>query len=183
MKLFIKAILYRLRGWCPPTEVLVRNGMKVGKNFKRLNDVILDPGHCWLIEIGDNVTMAPRVHVLCHDASTKQWLGYAKIGTVKIGSNVFIGANTVILPGSRIGDNVVIGAQSLVVGDIPDNSIAVGCPAKVITSLGDYLKKMKKCMEGAPVYEEAYTVRSGINKNQKNKMWQELSMIRIGFVK
>lgn len=182
MKLFFKALLYRLRGWCPPTEVLVRNGMKVGKNFKRLNDVILDPGHCWLIEIGDNVTMAPRVHVLCHDASTKQWLGYAKVGVVKIGSNVFIGANTVILPGSRIGDNVVIGAQSLVVGDIPENSVVAGCPAKIISSLADYLSKMRKCMENGPIYGEAYTIRGGIKQSQKEKMKEVLSQNKLGFV-
>ena len=69
-------------------------GMKVGKDFNRLAGVILDPSHCWLIDIGDNVTIAPRVHVLCHDASTKGFLGYTKIGRVNIGSNVFIGADT-----------------------------------------------------------------------------------------
>ncbi len=182
IKLFIKSLLYRLRGWCPPTEVLVRNGMKVGKNFKRLNDVILDPGHCWLIEIGDNVTMAPRVHVLCHDASTKIWLGHAKIGMVTIGNNVFIGANTVILPGSKIGDNVIIGAQSLVSGDVPANSVVAGCPAKVISSLPDYLEKMRKCMEKGPVYGETYTVRGGINLTRKEEMKEMLFKNKIGFV-
>ena len=76
---WIKEFVYRLRGEYT-TERLIKMGMKVGKNFGRLNGVILDPSHCWLIEIGDNVTMAPRVHVLCHDASTKQFLGYTKIG-------------------------------------------------------------------------------------------------------
>ena len=66
----LREFVYRLRGEFT-TERLVSMGMKVGSNFKRLNGVILDPSHCWLIEIGDNVTMAPRVHVLCHDASTK----------------------------------------------------------------------------------------------------------------
>lgn len=50
--------------------------MKVGANFNRLHGVILDPAHCWLIEIGNNVTMTPRVHILCHDASIKQFLNY-----------------------------------------------------------------------------------------------------------
>ena len=71
----IKEILYRIRGEYT-TEKLISMGMKVGQNFGRLHGVILDPSHCWLIEIGDNVTMAPRVHVLCHDASTKVHLGY-----------------------------------------------------------------------------------------------------------
>ena len=71
----LKEILYRIRGEYT-TEKLISMGMKVGKNFGRLHGVILDPSHCWLIEIGDDVTMAPRVHVLCHDASTKVHLGY-----------------------------------------------------------------------------------------------------------
>ena len=125
---FIKEILYRIRGEFT-TEKLISMGMKVGKNFKRLNGVILDPSHCWLIEIGDNVTMAPNVHVLCHDASTKQFLGYTKIGRVNIGNNVFIGAETVILPGVNIGNNVVIGANSTVTKDIPDGVVVAGSPA------------------------------------------------------
>lgn len=71
----------------------------MGKNVHIQEGVILDPGHCWLIDIGDNVTIAPRVHILCHDASTKNGIGYTKIGVVKIENNVFIGANTTILPG------------------------------------------------------------------------------------
>ena len=94
----IKELLYRLRGEYT-TEKLISMGMTVGTNFKRLHGVILDPAHCWLITIGDNVTMAPRVHILCHDASTKQFLNYTKIGNVTIGDNVFIGAKSVVLPG------------------------------------------------------------------------------------
>jgi len=94
---YLKELIYRIRGEYT-TEKLIKMGMRVGENFTRLNDVILDPAHCWLIEIGNNVTMAPRVHVLCHDASTKQFIGYTKIGGVKVGNNVFVGADTVILP-------------------------------------------------------------------------------------
>ena len=73
----LKEILYRIRGEYT-TEKLISMGMKVGQNFGRLHGVILDPSHCWLIEIGDNVTMAPRVHVLCHDASTKQCIRWCR---------------------------------------------------------------------------------------------------------
>jgi len=96
----LKELVYRLRGEFT-TERLVKMGMKVGKGFKRLNGVILDPSHCWLIEIGDHVTLAPRVHILCHDASTKEFLNYTKIGRVTIGDHVFIGAESVVLPASR----------------------------------------------------------------------------------
>ena len=73
VKQLIKELIYRIRGEYT-TERLIKMGLKVGDNFKRLNGVILDPSHCWLISIGDNVTMAPRVHVLAHDASTKKFI-------------------------------------------------------------------------------------------------------------
>lgn len=142
----IKEFVYRFRGEYT-TEKLMTMGMQVGRNFKRLNGVILDPSHCWLIEIGDNVTMAPRVHILCHDASTKPFLNYTKIGRVTIGDNVFLGAESVVLPGVRIGSNVIIGANSTVTHDIPENSVAVGSPARVICSLEDYLSRERSRME------------------------------------
>ena len=102
---------------------LIKKGLTVGKNFNMQKGCILDSSHCWLIEIGNDVTLAPRVHILAHDASTKRKLGYKKIGKVKIGNNVFIGANTTILPNVKIGNNVVIGANSLVSKDIQDNTV------------------------------------------------------------
>ena len=63
----------------------------------------LDPSHCWLIEIGDNVTFGPHVQVLAHDASMHNVLGYTKIGRVRIGNNVFIGAGSIVLPNVQIG--------------------------------------------------------------------------------
>lgn len=51
---------------------------------------------------------------------------------VLIGDNVWLGENVVVLPGSRIGNNCVIGSNAVVSGEIPDDSIAVGAPAKVI---------------------------------------------------
>lgn len=170
----IKEILYRLRGDFT-TEKLVSLGMKVGKNFRRLNGVILDPGHCWLIEIGDNVTMAPRVHILCHDASTKQFLGCTKIGRVTIGNNVFIGAESVVLPNVKIGNNVVIGANSTVTHDIPDNSVAVGSPARVISSLDAYIERERGKMKYLPVYGEEYTLRQNISMDLRVKQKLELS--------
>jgi len=169
----IKELLYRIRGEYT-TEKLVAMGMKVGKNFNRLHGVILDPAHCWLIEIGDNVTLAPRVHILCHDASTKQFLNYTKIGKVKIGNNVFVGTESVILPNINIGNNVIIGANSTVTKDIPDRVVAAGNPAKVICSLEDYLNGHKDKMADAPVYGVDYTLRGNLTEERKEQMKQEL---------
>ena len=162
----IKEFVYRFRGEYT-TEKLMTMGMQVGRNFKRLNGVILDPSHCWLIEIGDNVTMAPRVHILCHDASTKPFLNYTKIGRVTIGDNVFLGAESVVLPGVRIGSNVIIGANSTVTHDIPENSVAVGSPARVICSLEDYLSRERSRMETAPCYGAVYTLRCSVSMEKR----------------
>jgi len=176
----IKELLYRIRGEYT-TEKLISMGMKVGKGFKRLNGDILDPGHCWLIEIGDNVTMAPRVHVLCHDASTKQFLNYTKIGRVTIGNNVFIGAESVILPGVNIGNNVIIGANATVTHDIPDNSVAVGSPARIICTLDEYIEKEKERMTSSPTYGEEYTLRGDVSMDMRMKQKDELNG-KIGYI-
>lgn len=102
-----------------PTETLVKRGMKVGKNFTRQQGCFLDPTHCYLIEIGDDVTMSIRVTLMAHDASTKRLAGYTRIGKIKIGNHVFIGANVTILPGVTVGDCAVIGAGSVVTHDVP----------------------------------------------------------------
>lgn len=176
----LKELLYRLRGEYT-TEKLISMGMKVGKNFGRLNGVILDPSHCWLITIGDNVTMAPRVHILCHDASTKCFLGYTKIGRVTIGDNVFIGAESVVLPGVTIGNNVIVGANSTVTHDIPDGVVVAGSPARVICTLEEYLAKERARMESAPCYGEEYTLRQ--NVSMEKRMEQKAALDgKIGYI-
>lgn len=176
----IKKFVYRLRGEYT-TEELIKMGMKVGENFGRLNGVILDPSHCWLIEIGDNVTIAPRVHILCHDASTKQFLNVTKIGRVTIGSNVFIGAESVILPDTTIGNNVIIGANSTVRGTIPDNVVIAGNPAKVLYTLDEYLDKEKERMKTSPCYGEEYTLRKDVSMELRMKQKEDLKG-EIGYI-
>lgn len=176
----IKEFIYRLRGEYT-TEKLISMGMKVGKNFGRLNGVILDPSHCWLIEIGNDVTLAPRVHILCHDASTKKFLNYTKIGRVTIGDNVFIGAESVVLPGVTIGNNVIVGANSTVTHDIPDNTVVAGSPARVICTLKEYLAKEKNRMETAPCYGEEYTLRQNVSMEKRMEQKDALSG-KIGYI-
>lgn len=63
---------------------------------------------------------------------------------VKIGSNVFIGMNTIILRGVIVGDNVIIGAGSVVTKDIPANEVWAGNPAKKIMTLEEYYRRKKE---------------------------------------
>lgn len=146
MNKLIRKILEYLRGEPQHLEKLLKRGLKVGKNFNRMGGVIIDPSHCYHITIGDNVTLAPRVHILAHDASTFIFFGKTRAANVTIGNNVFVGAGMIILPGVHVGNRVIIGAGSVVTKDIPDNSVAVGNPAKVISSLDAYLEKEKAKM-------------------------------------
>lgn len=139
-KLYRKILEY-LRGEPQHIEKLMKRGLKIGKNFNRMGGVIIDPSHCYHITIGDNVTLAPRVHILAHDASSFIFIGKTRAANVVIGDNVFIGASSIILPGVHIGNRVIIGAGSVVTKDIPDNSVAVGNPAYVIGTVDAYCAK------------------------------------------
>jgi maltose O-acetyltransferase len=138
----LKKIVLRLRGEIR-TEVYINRGMKIGKNFHRLQNCSFDISHCWLISIGDNVTCAPGVRLIAHDASTNIPLGYVKIGLIEVGNNVFIGAGTIVLCNVKIGNNVVIGAGSVVTKDIPSDSVVAGSPAKIICSYSSFVEKIR----------------------------------------
>jgi maltose O-acetyltransferase len=148
----------------------IKRGLVVGKNFNMLNEVIIDYSHIWHIEIGDDVTLAPRVHILAHDASTKKHLNYTRIGKVKIGNRVFIGAGSIILPGVTIGNDVIIGAGSIVSRDIPDGQLVAGNPARFICTIDDFLQRKRDEMKIYPCFEEEYTIGKNVTADMKKEM-------------
>jgi maltose O-acetyltransferase len=172
MKKIILKILKKVLNYNVNNDInlLKERGLKVGSNFKMLEECIIDDSHCWHIEIGNNVTLAPRVHILAHDASTKNFLNYTKVKNVKIGNDVFIGANSIILPGVTIGNMVIIGAGSVVVNNIPDNTVYVGNPAKFFCKTDEYLLKNKKLMNENNTFEDEYTLRKNISSEKKEEM-------------
>lgn len=181
IKKYLKRFVYRLRGEYT-VEKLIDMGLTVGKNFNPQLRVSLDPSHCWLITIGDDVTMAPDVTVLAHDASTCSYLGYAKIGRVDIGNRVFIGAGSIILPNVTIGDDVVVGAGSVVTRSLQGGFVYAGNPARKLCSIEDFCDKNKKMISDSPVYSDDYTLRMNISKEKKDQQKRELEN-KIGYVK
>ena len=156
-------------------EMMKRGGLVVGDNFNMLEGCIIDASHYWHIRIGDNVTLAPNVHILAHDASTKMHLGYTRIGKVTIGNRVFIGAGSIIMPGVTIEDNCIIGSGSIVTKDIQSNTVACGNPAKMICKLDKFLIKHRQGMEKYPVFSEEYTIGKDISLALKQEMNYKMS--------
>ncbi|KAJ8080026.1 hypothetical protein PM082_016852 [Marasmius tenuissimus] len=107
-----------------------------GKNcFANFGLTILDTS---LVIIGDRVQMAPNVSLLTatHSTSVLSRIKFVEYGLpIVIGDDVWIGSNVQVMPGVTIGKGCTIGAGSVVTKDIPEYSVAVGCPARVIKKL------------------------------------------------
>ena len=89
------------------------------------------------IEIGDDVFTGHHVYVTdanpgYEDVTLPIGRQFAAPRPVSIGAGSWLGHGSIVLPGSRIGEHVVVGAGSVVTGEIPDFSVAVGVPAKVV---------------------------------------------------
>jgi len=164
-----------------PTRELVRRGMVVGHSFSRQQGCFLDPTHCYLIEIGNNVTFSLRVTILTHDASTKHQFGYTKIGKVKIHDNVFIGANSTILPGVTIGENTIVGAGSVVTRSLPPNTVCAGVPAKVIKDLDEFFEENSKILVNSIKFDKSYQLTDS-SRILKGKEISKLIEDNIAFI-
>jgi maltose O-acetyltransferase len=119
----------------PPFHCDYGYNISCGDNvYFNVNCVVLD---CAPIKIGSNVFFAPNVQIYTAthplDAELRKTLENAL--PITIGNDCWIGGNSVICPGVSIGNGCVIGAGSVVTKDIPENSLAVGNPAKVIRKL------------------------------------------------
>ena len=137
----MKQLLKELLGHVGDDDIIINQPFRcdygcqisVGKRFfANFNFTVLDEAR---VTIGDDCFIGPNVSIYtaCHSTdpaernSRREWAR-----PVSIGNNVWIGGSVTILPGVTIGDNVTIGAGSVVVSDIPSDSIAVGNPCRVI---------------------------------------------------
>lgn len=138
-------------------EDCISRGMKIGKNCSIQPGCIFDYSHCNLITIGNNVTIAPQAYLLVHDASTKRYLGYTKIGRIDIKDNVFIGARALIMPGVTVGENSIVAAGSIVTKNVKPNTVVAGNPAKEIISMEEYISNNRNLLENCPKFSYDYS--------------------------
>ena len=122
-------------------------GASIGKNCNIHTSASLG-SEPYLVRIGNYVRINENVRIFTHDGGT--WVlrnlknedyDIDIFNRVFIGNNVHIGSNVSIMPGVKIGNNCIIGVGAIVTKDIPNNSIAVGIPAKVIETIDEYRLK------------------------------------------
>ncbi|WP_290794822.1 acyltransferase [Flavihumibacter sp. UBA7668] len=120
-------------------------GVKVGDNCKISGaNFGSEP---YLVTIGNNVQITNEVKFFTHGGGwvfRKKHPSFDSFGKIVIGNNVYIGNNTLLLPGVSVGDNVVIGAGSVITKSIPSNSVVAGNPARIITDIDSLEIRMLK---------------------------------------
>lgn len=163
-------------------KYLRKKGIKIGEGtyFQDPKNSLVDITRPSLVTIGANCFFNSRVTILTHDWVTRVFLNLNleflnSSGHVTIGNNVSFGQNVMVLKGVTIGNNC-LAAGSLVTHDIPDNTIAGGVPAKVLSSLNDYYEKRKiNCRKEA--FEYAHSIVDRYNRLPvPTDFWEEFPL-------
>ncbi len=121
-------------------EYFRKQGARIGEDCDiYINELALEP---YLVSLGNHVFISRDVTFHTHDGGV--WVfrdkipGIRNYGPIIIEDNCLIGSNVTLLPNIRIGRNSIVGAGSVVISDIPPNSIVMGVPARVISSIAKY---------------------------------------------
>jgi acetyltransferase-like isoleucine patch superfamily enzyme len=143
-------------------------GVKIGNDCRLIGINAYTFGtEPYLISIGDHVTVTAGVNFVTHDGGV--WI-FRKdnpdidvIAPITVGNNVFIGLRAIIMPGVTIGDDCVIGCGAVVTRDVEPGTVVVGVPARPISNVQDYFKKID---------EKAVRIRS-LPAQEKREMLED----------
>ena len=139
---------YRLRQYNSYTiaEYFIEQGAQIGEGCSIIaNSLGTEP---YLIKIGNDVTIAQGVVFMTHDGGV--WIAkdvdfnIQVFGPIIIEDNCVIGQNAILFPNIRIGRNSIVGAGSVVISDVPPDTIVMGVPARPFGSVAKY---KEKCVE------------------------------------
>lgn len=133
MKSFVIITIARFTPWLPVKNWLYRTflHMEIGEKTAIGLMVMMDTMFPEKIHIGDNSVIGYNTTILAHEYLIDEY----RLGDVYIGSNVMIGANSLVLPGVTIGDNAIVGAGAVVTKDVPPSTFVAGNPARIIKEL------------------------------------------------
>lgn len=141
-------ILYgKIIGTINPLKYAKKIGVNLGEGVSLYGKISwgTEP---WIITIGNNVHITNGTKFITHDGGTLLFRSEVPdleiTKPIKIGNDVYIGNDVIILPGVTIGNKVIIGAGAVISRDIPDNSVAVGVPARVIKTADEYFEKIQR---------------------------------------
>lgn len=134
-------------------RTLMRRGLKVGKNVYIFQDVEIDPGYPYLIEIGNNCRIGKNVLILAHDATTFKDLGITRLAPVRILEGSFIGQRAIILPGVTIGPRAMVAAGSVVNRSVPEGRAVAGNPARPYTTYTEILERVGSEAQEANIFD------------------------------
>lgn len=114
-----------------------------GLDFKFYGEMPVEP---YLVEIGNDVTIAAGAKLLTHDNSIIKCNVSATdyFGRIKIGNSCFLGTNSILLPGVTLGNHTIVGAGSVVTKSFPEGNVVIaGNPAKIICTTKEFADKKR----------------------------------------
>ena len=143
----INRIIQKIKLLRDPIKYWREKGVTIGEGCQIYSSASFG-SEPYLISLGNHVRINAGVDLVTHDGGV--WVlrelddklkNADLFGRISVGNNVHIGTKAMIMPGVTIGDNCIIGCGAIVTKSIPNNSIAVGVPARVIETIDEYKEK------------------------------------------